>query len=232
MAGHFSSFSRLLPLLYLASPALPVGAFAFSQGLAPACANSFVDGKTLAAWLKTLLFHGLARLDIPVLLRCHDAATANCAAGFFHWNAVLFAGRESAELWFEEEQIGRAMCRLLRDQALSPEWMEGRDCGHVAAFALAAARLAGHAADAHDSDREAACAYLWAWLENQVTTACKCLTMGQRAAQGILLDLMRHIPEVVALAAALGDDDIGTSLPGLAIASSLHEHQYSRMFRS
>jgi urease accessory protein len=48
----------------------------------------------------------------------------------------------------------------------------------------------------------------------------------------MLLALGEEIPTAVANAAALRDDEIGASLPGLAIASALHETQYTRLFRS
>lgn len=221
--------SRLLPLLYLASPALPTGAFAWSQGLAPACADGLVhDAASLRSWLKTVLHFGMERLDIPVFLRCFQAAEERDAPAFLRWNDVLFAGRESAELWQEEEQTGKALCRLLREQQLWPKWLGGGTCGYVAAFALAAARLGCPS----QAGQEAACAYVWSWLENQTAAACRCLPLGQSMVQRVLLDLMPDVPESVKRAARTGDADIGSSLPGLAIASSRHERQYSRIFRS
>jgi urease accessory protein len=219
----------LLSLLYLASPALPVGAFSWSQGLAPACAEGLVsDENSLRRWLLSLLLFGLERLDIPVFFRCYRAAGKNDARSFFHWNAMLLAGRESAELWREEEQTGKALCRLLRELELLPCWMRERTCGYVAAFALAAVRLGLDP----DREEEAACAYVWSWLENQTAAACKCLALGQSAARRVLLHIMPEITRSVARAAQTADEDVGASLPGLALASSRHETQYSRLFRS
>jgi urease accessory protein len=221
--------SFLLPLLYLASPALPTGAFAWSQGLAPACANGLVqDAPSLRAWWGDILHFGLECLDLPVLFRCFQAAGKEDAPVFFHWNDAIFAGRESAELWREEEQTGKALCRLLRVQGLCPDWMRDRECGYVAAFALAAVRLGCPA----EAVQETACAYVWSWLENQAAIACKCLSLGQNEVQSIVLDLMPRVSETVVRAARIPDEAVGSCLPGLAIASSGHERQYSRMFRS
>jgi urease accessory protein len=46
------------------------------------------------------------------------------------------------------------------------------------------------------------------------------------------LDLAARIPAAVQIALSLDDDDIGASAPALAIASGLHESQYTRLFRS
>ncbi|MDR1777232.1 MAG: urease accessory protein UreF [Desulfovibrio sp.] len=223
---------HLLPLLYLASPALPVGGFAWSQGLAPACASGLVhDGRSLRDWLMTVLRFGLERLDVPVLSRCGAAAAQDDRNGFFRWDSLLLAGRESAELLREESMMGKALCRLLRKMGLLPSWMEGCDCGYVAAFALGAARLCARLGLDHRAD-ETACAYVWSWLENQTVCACKCLPIGQSAVQQILLDFMPLIPASIRAAARVSDDDLGSCLPALAIVSSAHERQPSRMFRS
>jgi urease accessory protein len=230
--SRFPPPARLLPLLYLASPALPVGAFSWSQGLAPACAAGLVhDAATLRAWLVDVLRFGLGNLDIPVLFRCCGAAGADDAAAFLHWDRLLLAGRESAELRLEEEQTGKALCRLLRGRNLLPAWMDGGNCGYVAAFALGAVGLCARLKAPHCA-LETGCAFVWSWLENQATCACKCLPLGQSAVQHIVLDIMPHIPEILGLAAGKADGEVGSSLPGLALVSAAHERQYSRMFRS
>ncbi|MDR1856271.1 MAG: hypothetical protein LBR22_03825 [Desulfovibrio sp.] len=186
------------------------------------------DAASLAAWLETVLRHGLGRLDLPALLRCVAAASARDADALRHWDRIVLAGRESAELWEEEVRMGRALCRLLREQGRMPDWMGGKDCGYVAGFALGAIALGV------GPDRAVAtgCAYGWSWLENQVAAATRCLGIGQRAAQGVLLSLAPVVEEVVLAAMDLDDEDVGASLPGLTMASIGHESQYSRLFRS
>jgi urease accessory protein len=75
-------------------------------------------------------------------------------------------------------------------------------------------------------------AYVWSWLENQLLAAVKLVPLGQVAGQRLLAVLGATIPAVVAAAAAIRDDDIVTFAPGLALASSRHERQYTRLFRS
>jgi urease accessory protein len=79
---------------------------------------------------------------------------------------------------------------------------------------------------------EALLGYLWSWLENQVLCAVKLVPLGQAAGQRLLSQLAEHLPERVKTALDLSDDEIGGSAFGLALASSRHEVQYSRLFRS
>ena len=94
-----------------------------------------------------------------------------------------------------------------------------------AAFALAAY-------NAQVPAEEALTGYLWSWLENQVIACVKAVPLGQVAGQRLLLALGAWIPSVVAAAQGVADEDVGSFAPGLAIASSRHETQYTRLFRS
>jgi urease accessory protein len=80
--------------------------------------------------------------------------------------------------------------------------------------------------------RDAALAYLWSWLENQVLAAIKAVPLGQVAGQRMLLALGERIPGVVSGAQAMADEDLTSLAPGLALASARHETQYTRLFRS
>ncbi|MDR1518566.1 MAG: urease accessory protein UreF [Planctomycetota bacterium] len=224
---------EILPLLYLASPALPIGAFAWSQGLAGAIGQGTIrDADDVGTWLAGSLAHGLGRLDLPLFARCFRAARQGDAKGLAAGNASLLAGRGTAELWEEEIRLGGSLRRLLGGHGLMPDWAGGLPLGHVAAFALAAAILARSGAGEEETLSAAAEAFAWSWLENQVAAAAKALPLGQTEGGRILLTLMPAIRETVALALALPEERIGSSLPGLELASMAHERQYSRLFRS
>ena len=215
-----------LSLLYLASPALPIGAFAYSQGLAAAIELGWVrDAQGLEDWLDGVLEHGLTRLDLPALVRLMEAAGTGDAAGLARWNARVLAARETAELVLEEIQLGKSLHRLLRDQDLLPPIALPDSPGYVALFALAAHALG-------IGPREACQGFAWSWLENQVAVAGKAIPLGQTAGQRVLLALLPSIERAAAQARTIEDHEMGGSLPGLALASSLHETQYSRLFRS
>lgn len=240
-AWHGPDFG-LTALLYLAGQSLPVGGFAWSQGLAAAVERGHAGtAEGVRRWLWGVLRLGLARNDLPLLLRMHAAAASDNASALAHWNALMLAGRESRELWQEEIQMGRALRRILHDQNLLPLWPLPADIGYTACFAVAAVILDQYArsmqpfcdpAAQQRAAADAACAYVWSWLQNQVAVACKTVPLGQTAAQALLLEFMPAVPQIVAQASALPDEDIGSSLPGLALCSASHERQYTRLFRS
>ena len=220
--------SALLHLLHLASPALPIGAYAYSQGLESAVHAGAVRSEDEArAWILGLLEHVQARLDVPLLARLHDAHARGDEFELDRWTTFLTACRESRELQAEDRALGRALARLLADLDVAGA---RRLAAHpsvtlAAAFALAAV--------VHGIPlREAASGYLFAWLENQVAAAVRLVPLGQTGGRRILLAGIAAIPAALAQGLELDEDAIGAAAPGLAALSARHENQYTRLFRS
>lgn len=221
------SGARLLPLLallQLASPALPVGGFAYSQGLERAIEDGLVqDAAGSERWIGDLLSLSLARLEAPLWLRAFDAAAGGNASAFARWNDELLAARETAELRAETQQMGASLARLMPALGLSAPAVE--PLSYPAAFAAACAGLR--------IDREAGlAAFLWAFVETQVLVAVKHVPIGQQAGQALLFALHARLAQAVQTAIALRDDELGSAAVGYALASARHELQYSRLFRS
>jgi urease accessory protein len=93
--------------------------------------------------------------------------------------------------------------------------------------------------------QEAVIGYLWTWAENQVLVAMKAVPIGQSAGQRVLLATGSRIAEIASQmdSGEMGASEVGAGeirgissgsnfCPGLAILSSQHETQYSRLFRS
>jgi len=216
-----------LRLLQLVSPALPVGAYSYSQGLEAAVeAHVVTDAASAARWIGDVLDLSLAGLEAPIFLRLVAAWRDGELESARRWNEEFVASRESAELRAETLQMGYSLRKLLRDLGLDATALDPfEELSYPAAFSFAVA--------AWDIDaRDALAAYLFAWAENQVLAALKSVPLGQTDGQRILLGLGARIAAAVQSAAQLGDDGLANFAPGLAILSARHETQYSRIFRS
>lgn len=214
-----------LALLYLASPTLPIGSFAYSQGLETAIDRGLIGCReSLESWCRDTMSLGLARLDLRFLEQLHGAVNERADSRAEELNARVLASRETMELYNEEVNLGQSLRRLITTQGLA---VENSNLPHkpafLTAFAYAACALGLNATDMK-------IAFLWSWLENQTVVACKSIPLGQTDAQALLLSLRTLIIELV-------DEKSTTnilegSLPGQALMSALHETQYSRLFRS
>ncbi len=213
--------------LQLASPSLPIGAYAYSQGLEMAVELGWVNSAaTLDGWLRDQIEQGIACVDIPLLARLYDAAASGDDIAVKHWSAQLIAQRETRELRADDSDRGLALARLLRDLGIAHLPLpQGRGLPLATSFACAALHWSIPRAAAAE-------AYAWAWLEGQVLAGVKLIPLGQVAGQALLCTLAAPLSDAVATGLALADDEIGGSLPALAIASALHETQYTRLFRS
>ena len=197
-------------LLQLASPTLPVGAYSYSGGLEAAIEAGLVtDAASVRRWIGDVLEHSVLKMEAPLLLRMIEQPEVQ-------WNEMFLASRETAELRAETVQMGYSFNRLLPE--LGVEACPFEEPSFPAAYAQAV-RAWGIA------PRDALIAYLWAWLENQVMAALKAVPLGQTDGQKILLALGARLQEV-------NEEEPGNFAPGLAILSSRHEIQYSRLFRS
>lgn len=217
-----------LRLWQLISPASPVGAYAYSAGLESAVAEGWVSTEAqLQDWITGVMTFGLATLDTPLLARFHQAWLRQDHQSVRRWAQFLRAARETAELQQEDCQLGSALARLLHGLGMESAgpWRERPEVNYACMFALAAVQWGIPC-------RSACQGYLWAWCENQVTAAMKLMPLGQTAGQRILGAAAAGIPAAVAQALALTDGELGQQLPGMALASALHETQYSRLFRS
>ena len=242
----------LIRLLHLASPTLPVGAYTYSQGLEWAVECGTVSNEASAGkWIGDCLNFSLASFEAVYLAHMLSAWQDQDMSRLAELDAEFLASRETVELRAETLQMGHSLRRLLfdlagdetspvarmqqsgiREPAAAPDsgrWpASGLPAGEASfplVWSCAAARWKIPAEDA-------IAGYLWSWLENQVMAALKAVPLGQTAGQRLLLTLGEGLPELARQAAATPLHHARNFLPAFAIASSLHETQYTRIFRS
>jgi len=225
------SAAALLQLIWLASPALPVGGFSYSEGLEAAVEAGLVDGETRACrWLLDQLHLALARSDMAVASKAFGAWRRGDLADIRMLNDWFATTRETSELRQQSEQMGRSLVQWLANRSVedprvrelaalppAPTW--------PVAFALAAVQTGAPL-------RDAVLTFAFGWAENMVQAAIKAVPLGQGAGQRILAALADEIPAAVDHSLRLADNERQAFTPMLAILSAQHEAQYSRLFRS
>lgn len=223
-----------LRLWQLISPTLPIGAYAYSQGLESAIENQWVTNEAQSYhWIKGILSSSLAQLDAPVFLRFKQAWLEHDMSALVFWNQFLQASRESSELLAEDIQMGKALMKLLNDlEQNNSQWVRYhkqltaiKPLSYLLVFSLAAQIW-------KINNIDALIGFLWSWCENQVAAAIKLVPLGQTAGQRILSQLMSDIEQAADHAQTINDKEIGSVAQGLSILSAQHEFQYSRLFRS
>lgn len=218
----------LLRLLQLVSPGLPIGMYSYSQGMERAVDDGWIGTASEAEeWMSGIMESCLTGIDLPILSRLYAAWNSDDEDGVCHWSSTLIAYRETAELRAEDRQTGQALARLLSDMGMPTmqAWIRKPETTLATGFSFAAVNWG-------ISNDQAMLGYLWSWLENQVLCAVKLIPLGQVAGQRLLADLAATIPGLVDKALQLSDIEIGGNAFSLALASSRHEMQYSRLFRS
>jgi len=222
---------KLNRLLQLCSANLPVGGFSFSQGLEYAIDSGWINNdKETYDWVALTLTTAIAPTDLAVIKRLYCALQNNNFDEFNQWNQLLIATRESNEFRLADLAMGKALVRLLTlltsvDTDQYQAILVQKNVSFVSAFTVAAHLFE---LDLHYAQS----GFCWTYIDNQVAAATKLVPLGQTQSQNLLFELTEQVERAMHIANELPDDEIGASLPHLAMASAWHETQYTRLFRS
>ena len=178
-------------------------------------------------WLKSNLDLSITNMELPVLIRLFNAFEKKEYNLVKSWTEQLLVRRETFELRREENQRGKALYKILSDLGVEiPMDLKPLvSICQLTGFALAANKWG--------IELEKICnGYVWSWLENSVVAGLKLIPLGQTQGQKIIFNMSKNIPNSVSLAKKIEDNMIFNSTPALAIASSRHESQYTRFYRS
>ena len=229
--------SALLSLLQLVSPALPLGAYSYSEGLETLVSSGIIQDKyCLEHWLEQELRYGAIRLEAAVMVRSYSSAQTDDLEALSYWNGWLSAAKETEELRQQSWQMGWSLARLL--VALQPDRETlpgtslenifesiGLPCNYAIAFGIAAAHW-------HISASEALLGYLHSWTTHLINAGVKLIPLGQTVGQQLLLGFHPVVCSTTKEILALEDDALNSCGWGLALFSMAHETQYTRLFRS
>ncbi|MDZ8053943.1 MAG: urease accessory protein UreF [Aulosira sp. ZfuVER01] len=221
--------SCFLSILQLTSPALPVGAYSYSEGLETLVEQGVIaNQQNLQEWLNSQLRYGAIRVEAAVMLRAYKSVKIGDLEALIHWNRWLSAARETEELRNSSWQMGRSLIQLLgklQPQILPITSSVGNPCNYAIAFGIAAAHW-------QVDVKAGLLGYLHSWASNLITAGVKLIPLGQTAGQQLLLDLQELLSTTAVEILALEDDELSCCTWGLSLASMQHETLYTRLFRS
>ncbi|PZV12064.1 MAG: urease accessory protein UreF [Pseudanabaena sp.] len=235
---------QLLRLLQLTSPALPVGAYSYSEGIEYLCNIGIIQTETdLFDWLKRELSFGFIPNEAAIALRSHQAMMSNDITALNYWNNWLSATRESEEVRLASWQMGQSLIKLWwqlpdsQDDRLSiresirellptaKENAQGKGCNYAIAFGIVAASLGINASNT-------TVGYIYSWISNLVSAAVRSVPFGQTTGQQVIFKLSNDILSSSQLALKRLDNELEWCGWGVSLACANHETQYSRLFRS
>lgn len=235
--------AQQLNLIWLCSPALPVGGFSYSEGLEAAVHAGLVhDEASTAAWLCDQLHLGQARSDLAVCALALQALRQCDVDQLQALSQWVLHTRESAELRLQSTQMGKSLLDWLPARLGPERWAQIQPLARAltavgatwpAAFAVAAHALLDHASAPQVPTHSVLLSAAMGWAENATQAAVRAVPLGQNAGQRVLAQLVAQIDQAVCAALAVRHiDEAQAFCPGLALLSAQHETQYSRLFRS
>jgi urease accessory protein len=219
-----SGATELQRLLTWLSPAFPVGAFAWSQGLETAIADRRVtDSSSVRNWLEGIIAHGGLRTDAIILAHAHRAhADATQLASLAELAIALTGARERRD---EMLLTGDAFVIAARAWPSDVYARLPAPCPYaVAVGAIAAA----HGVALGDT----LLGYLTAAVHSQVSVAVRLVPLGQTAGLQVMAALEPAIAALAEAATTAGLDSIGGIAYAAEIAQMRHETLEPRLFRS
>lgn len=223
--------AAFLSLLQLASPALPVGAYSYSEGIETLAARGVITtSDDLWHWLTQELTWGAIRLDTAVMGWGHIAAAQGDTTAISDWNQWLSAIRETEEQRSQSWQMGRSLLRLFAD--LEPVhaqhlpaavWQDNWNYGIVYGLVSQAWNI---------PVETARLTYLHGWASNLISAAIRAIPLGQTDGQRLLRQLIEPLHQAHVAISQFTTTDLMACSWGVSLASMQHEDQYSRLFRS
>ena len=220
-----------LSLLQLVSPALPVGAFSYSEGLESLIqSGALKDEQEVEHWLNAELQQGALRFEAAALshlaedLLCWSThADLDARNRIRDLNGWLLANREASMVRAQQRQMGGSLLQLMAEmghplpQSLPLAW--------PAAWAWAALSL-------QVSEQEMVEGYLYGWVANQLSSTVRLLPLGPTRAQVIQHCLLPRIALTAKELCGANPRQLWSGGVGASMAQMAHGELYSRLFRS
>lgn len=197
------------------SPAFPIGAFAYSQGLEFASSAGLVtDSASLHDWIAAQLAHGSARVDAILLAHARGGDVQAMAD-------LAYALASSGERDLEMREMGRAYAAQMAH-------LMGTDFPVLPLPVAIGLSMRG----LDVSTQDILALFLQGFAAQMVSVGVRFIPLGQSAGQAVLAALGPLILQTAFEAATADLDDIGTATIGADMASMAHETLEVRIYRT
>lgn len=217
-----------LRLLQFLSPAMPVGAYSYSQGLEWAVSSEWIsDEASFEQWTTEQVVSTLAYQELPLLRRLYRAIANRDKASADYWSQMALAVRDTAELRQEERDRAEAYLRVLKTVTTIDEFWPQDLFLRTPLMSMTWFSVVNRI-----EEEALILAFAHNWLENSLITGVKIVPLGQSSAQRLLFELAPNLSAAAKTSLGVDDNNVGVSLPALSMASCGHEIQYSRVYRS
>ncbi len=222
-----------LRLFQLVSPALPVGAFSYSEGLEVLVqAGQLPDATSVRHWLEAELDRGALTIEaaslgrlMETLARCRETQGGDAWQEVLDQDGWLLAQREAAEVRAQQRQMGLSLLQLLADLGLPLPQGRTPRLAWPAAWAWAGLAL-------EIAPQEVVEAYLYGWIATQLSAAVRLVPLGPTESQRLQLALAAAIASRAAELVNADPEALWNGGVGAGLAQLGHGELYSRLFRS
>jgi urease accessory protein len=213
-----------LRLYQLVSPALPVGAFSYAEGLEVLVQRGQMgNAAAVQGWLEAELSRGTMRLEAAALPELMGLLAGWQCQELLDRDGWLLAQRESPDVRAQQRQMGGSLLQLLAD--LGWPLPQPMPLAWPAAFAWAGCCLEIEAPALVE-------AYLYGWTANQLSAAVRLVPLGPTEAQRLQLRLAPLISAQAQELAAADPRQLWSGGVGAGLAQLGQAELYSRLFRS
>ena len=221
----------MMNVLRLSSQSLPTGAFSYSQGMEWLVDTQRIYNEdTVYQWIASILHGPYAQYELPILREMYEAWLIVDHTAVESLNQDYFISRETSEIKKETLQMGHALKAIIQEMDFNSDestkfLLQLDNLVFVTGFSLCSLKTGL-------SIEEMLTSHVWSFIENQILVAIKAVPLGQNGGQRLLNRLITLGDETVSRSLGVSAHDWSNFSPLQAIASSKHETQYSRLFRS
>lgn len=225
---------RLLSLLHLSDPTLPIGAYSHSSGLETYVQQGMVhDVRTTEEFVRNMLGCSLKFNDAAFVCLAYRNAMINELEEIFLLDQECTALKMPEEIRMASRKLGMRLIKIFNRQQAFPlveqyerALQRNEAHGHYSiVYGMYAAALSIPLA-------ESLTAYYYNAAVSLITNAVKLVPLGQLDGQDILYRCHALIETLVPETMELDRSLVGRSFPGFDLACMQHERLYSRLFMS